>query len=162
MAYEMVNKMGFEIETCSRCGGSGQYSYNQMTGSRCFKCHGQKYSLTKRGAAAREFFTKSQYKDFEDLKVGMYLWQTPMGRKGFWSKITSIEPASGAYAVLPDGSKLVYNHISCEKGDGIQTLGGIKLRAVADNAEYEALKQAALDYQGTLGKGGKPMKRKAA
>jgi len=160
MAYAMVNKIGFEIETCSRCGGSGQYSYNQMTGSRCFKCHGLKHTLTKRGSAARDFFVNSQYKAVTDLKVGMFHWQTPMGRKGFWSKITNLEPSSSVYAILPDGSHLVYTHISCEKGDGLQTFPDSKVRAVADDAEFAALKQAALDYQDTLGKSGKPLKRK--
>lgn len=27
-------------ETCSRCGGSGHYSFNQIDGSRCFGCNG--------------------------------------------------------------------------------------------------------------------------
>ena len=29
------------FENCSRCGGSGHYSYNQRDGSRCFKCNGR-------------------------------------------------------------------------------------------------------------------------
>ena len=48
----MENKLGFEIETCSRCGGSGHFSYNQIDGSRCFKCGGAKVTYTKRGQAA--------------------------------------------------------------------------------------------------------------
>jgi hypothetical protein len=28
------------LETCSRCSGSGNYSYNQINGSVCFKCNG--------------------------------------------------------------------------------------------------------------------------
>ena len=28
-------------ETCSRCGGSGHHSYNQITGSVCFGCNGR-------------------------------------------------------------------------------------------------------------------------
>lgn len=28
------------VKTCSRCGGSGSYSYNQMDGDRCFGCSG--------------------------------------------------------------------------------------------------------------------------
>lgn len=27
--------------TCSRCGGSGHYSYNRMYGTTCFKCNGR-------------------------------------------------------------------------------------------------------------------------
>lgn len=28
------------LPTCCRCGGSGHYSYNAMTGTTCFGCHG--------------------------------------------------------------------------------------------------------------------------
>jgi hypothetical protein len=34
-------------ETCSRCGGSGEYSYNQRDGTRCFKCNGRRYTSAK-------------------------------------------------------------------------------------------------------------------
>jgi len=34
-----VVKMGLGI-TCSRCGGTGKYSYNAMDGSRCYGCGG--------------------------------------------------------------------------------------------------------------------------
>jgi hypothetical protein len=37
-------------DPCRRCGGSGHYSYNQVSGTRCFRCEGRKYEparLTK-------------------------------------------------------------------------------------------------------------------
>ncbi len=33
--------------TCPRCGGTGHYSYNQIDGTRCFKCSGWKYILPR-------------------------------------------------------------------------------------------------------------------
>lgn len=50
-----------EKEICSRCSGSGHYSYNQMDGTRCFKCRGQKEtypSATEILRAIREFKKK--------------------------------------------------------------------------------------------------------
>tara|TARA_B100000579_G_C22198238_1_gene561685 strand:- start:77 stop:553 length:477 start_codon:yes stop_codon:yes gene_type:complete len=47
----------YHKETCSRCGGSGEHSYNQLTGSVCFKCHGAKEVTSKIGMKAREFAT---------------------------------------------------------------------------------------------------------
>ena len=47
------NAIRYETEACSRCGGSGHYSYNQISGTRCFKCGGGKTQLTRRGARAR-------------------------------------------------------------------------------------------------------------
>ena len=35
-----LNKTGFPIVPCTRCGGTGEYSYNQRFGTRCFKCDG--------------------------------------------------------------------------------------------------------------------------
>ena len=35
-------------ETCSRCGGSGNYSYNPMNGTTCFKCNGLGYLKIKK------------------------------------------------------------------------------------------------------------------
>lgn len=34
-------------DTCSRCGGSGRYSWNQITGDRCFGCGGHGKVLRK-------------------------------------------------------------------------------------------------------------------
>lgn len=35
------------VEKCSRCGGSGRYSFNPMDGDRCFRCGGKGKSLVK-------------------------------------------------------------------------------------------------------------------
>ena len=48
-----MNKISFETETCSRCGGSGHYSYCQMHGTTCFGCKGKGIQQSKRGAKAR-------------------------------------------------------------------------------------------------------------
>lgn len=34
------DKNGFPLETCGRCGGGGEYSYNAMDGTRCYGCGG--------------------------------------------------------------------------------------------------------------------------
>lgn len=36
--------LGHTVE-CSRCGGSGHFSFNRMTGTTCFKCNGRKRVL---------------------------------------------------------------------------------------------------------------------
>lgn len=38
--------LGFR-QPCNRCGGSGHYSYNQMTGTICFGCNGKKFVSMK-------------------------------------------------------------------------------------------------------------------
>jgi hypothetical protein len=45
-------KLKFEMKNCTRCGGSGRYSYNPEDGDRCFGCGGSGRQRTKAGVAA--------------------------------------------------------------------------------------------------------------
>jgi hypothetical protein len=38
----------FDTEPCTRCGGTGRYSYCQRFGDMCFKCNGNKVAFTKK------------------------------------------------------------------------------------------------------------------
>ncbi len=42
----------FETTECSRCGGSGHYSYNTMHGSMCYGCKGRGWQLIRNGSKA--------------------------------------------------------------------------------------------------------------
>lgn len=42
----------FEYEDCTRCGGSGHFSYNPMEGTICRRCRGTKRTPTRRGRNA--------------------------------------------------------------------------------------------------------------
>lgn len=67
---QVFSKALFESATCGRCGGSGNYSYNMMHGTRCYGCSGRGYVLTKRGRAAQNFLNDLRIKPVEDIKVG--------------------------------------------------------------------------------------------
>jgi DnaJ-class molecular chaperone len=41
LSDEKVKAKGYK--KCSRCGGSGNYSYNPLDGTTCFKCNGLGY-----------------------------------------------------------------------------------------------------------------------
>ena len=64
----------YDTEACGRCGGSGNYSYCSMYGTRCFKCAGRKWTLTRAGAkasAAVAAFIKDNFSvKVRDLKPG--------------------------------------------------------------------------------------------
>jgi hypothetical protein len=64
----------FESEPCSRCWGSGTYSYCQAYGTRCFKCAGRSVQLTKHGqknySAWRAAVDAITLKSVADLTVG--------------------------------------------------------------------------------------------
>jgi hypothetical protein len=35
------------LKTCSRCGGTGHFSFNQLDGTICYGCNGAKYVLKR-------------------------------------------------------------------------------------------------------------------
>jgi hypothetical protein len=83
MLAHPTDKLGFEIQTCSRCGGSGHYSYNQINGTTCFGCGGTGKKHTKRGAVAHAAYIESLKVRLGDLKVGDLLRVETFGRAYF-------------------------------------------------------------------------------
>lgn len=47
-------KLRYERTECSRCGGSGRYSWNAVDGDRCWGCRGSGQQLTKQARKALE------------------------------------------------------------------------------------------------------------
>lgn len=50
----MTLRFRYETAECSRCSGTGAYSFNYRDGSRCYGCSGTGRSLTRAGRTARE------------------------------------------------------------------------------------------------------------
>ena len=71
---------GFETQICSRCGGCGRYSFNQMHRDMCYGCSGCGLVFTKRGSVARQYFQDSILTAASDVKVG---W-IARGNNGKW------------------------------------------------------------------------------
>jgi hypothetical protein len=160
MTYELTSPLGFEMKVCSRCHGSGQYSYNQIDGSRCYGCHGEKKQYTKRGKAAKLFYVESLKMDPADVQVGQRI-ETMGGGKYTVDQIVGVEQ-QGAY-MLPNGTwkpTMVHVFIS-RQGTRFTATEGFKVKLVP-NAETKAkLAAAALAYQDTLTATGTPRKRAA-
>jgi hypothetical protein len=53
--YE-TNALGFPVDECSRCNGSGTYSYNPRDGYKCFGCLGTGKQIIKKARKAWEAF----------------------------------------------------------------------------------------------------------
>lgn len=66
----MPRKLLFENRTCSRCGGSGEYSYCSMYGRVCFKCGGNGVVLTKRGRVAQNWLNARKRKPVGEVVIG--------------------------------------------------------------------------------------------
>jgi hypothetical protein len=145
----------FENETCGRCAGTGKFSYNQIDGNRCYGCQGSGVKLTKRGAAAKAFFIESQQTPVADLKPGMFVWDDMLGKAAKFLPLLAIEQ-SGSYQPIKDG-RCYYVSLKTSRCINL-VFPDSKVRAVRDEEHRQQLIQAALAFQSTLTKTGKPRK----
>lgn len=155
----MKAKPTFEHETCSRCCGSGEYSFNLMHGSRCYGCAGTGYKLTKRGQAAQQFLNEMRKIPMENFRVDDLIRFD--GSSSKFEKILSIEFLNGeqaGYVGKPD-LKCV-----CIKTDGLGMIGFVGTKYTKGFTAEQKQQQvaAALEYQETLTKTGKQRKQKLA
>lgn len=146
----------YETETCSRCNGSGHYSYNQMTGTRCFKCHGNTVVYTKRGSAAVKFAEELRSLPVSEISVGDRIYWGKGGR----ITVTAIsEPHESGVSVVRDGK-----WVPCMQ---ITLTGKTLTRAFnIDDTVRRGWTQDMVDqverFQTNLTKAGKPRKKAIA
>lgn len=127
----MVNKTGFEIESCARCGGSGRYSFNLMHGDTCYGCGGTGKVYTARGKKARAWLIERQQMPVADLKVGYQVWCSPNMGAERWYFVQQI--GEGFF-----------------KCGGCAFYGHSVVRAIRDAAQSREDIAAALAYQETI------------
>ena len=158
----------FENETCSRCHGTGEYSYCAYYGKTCFKCHGSKVVLTKRGAAAQRFLDQLQTVSIKDLKVGALIECTGVtngnGLFRYKAPVVSIGPSDQVKHVssstngVPNPT-VEYMLIKTEHpkfgAGGLNTPDNTTVRIWQNTKENIA---KALEYQANLTKTGTPRK----
>lgn len=147
----------FETESCSRCGGSGHYSYNQISGTRCFKCGGAKIVLTKRGSVARNHFYSLFELPASEVTAGMFVYThgSSLSSSKKWRKVEAVSVSS--CVVIVNGVKQAQIELTF-KDHTYGLFPSSKVAAARDNEHIEANLAAALEYQDTLTKQGKPKK----
>ncbi len=160
------SKLLLESTACGRCGGSGSYSFNLMHGSMCYGCKGRGEVLTKRGRAAQEWLNEQRMAPASEFKVGDTYFSQGFSAGSFtepnrWIKIESIEKREDGQLVLTgvDVKRAGYDQFA---GQSYTCSPDTKLRKAQTAEQKQALHAAALAYQATLGKTGKPLKRLAA
>lgn len=145
----------FETCTCSRCGGSGNYSYCPMYGTMCFKCVGAGRVLTKRGVVAQAYFTQLCTVLVTEIEVGDVV-KVDWGNG--WAKVESIGFSDSKYKDK-DGEWQSYYEIKTNKGN-IGTFPHSTIRKGQSVGDKAKKIQQALDYQASLTKLGKVSKNK--
>jgi len=84
-----TNQFGFPIQTCTRCKGEGHYSYNQVTGTRCFKCLGTKTTITPNAKEAWAAFQLHLSNRKEVAAKNLQLGDL-IARNKVWCEVTNI------------------------------------------------------------------------
>ena len=162
----IINEL--ETITCSRCLGSGHYSYNAMTGTRCFKCNGKKVVLTKRGSLTNQFVKSIRATEVpvSDLKVEDAI--KPYGESKFY-KIASISQPfqRGAYKDF-EASKIaghdVWIPVISVSIEMIGLKGSYTLPVDSKVPRHNGLDtlvtwKQGMEFQASLTKAGKPTKK---
>jgi hypothetical protein len=143
----------YEKENCGRCGGTGQYSYNQITGTRCFGCGGKKTCLTKRGKAAKAFADTLLDLPIEQVQVGQRVTYTWINSRTTVT-VQSIERTEGGKC-LKDGEWHTFFNTHLHGATHKIVGSGITVRATPTTEQVEQITA----YQDSLTKAGKPRAR---
>lgn len=150
----------FERETCTRCGGSGHYLFNQIDADRCYGCQGTGAKLTKRGAAANLWLRNLRTIEAHYVRPGMVI--KTMGLKLVVQSVR-LDTVSTAKS-LRDGVMVdspPYLHIQGTHRS-VSVFEDAMVEVVPSKAEQIEQLRAAIEYQNTLTKAGTPRARVAA
>jgi hypothetical protein len=173
MMNETTTALRLERETCSRCGGSGHYSYCQMYGTVCFGCRGKKVVLSKRGQVAANYLRQLRSRRADQVQVGNTIVMSDCTISGAvydaWVKIERIEADVQEGASLKDGvmtpwrMNVLYFHGRRNNTEFIKMAQPATLVEVllSKEAQITTLRRAVA-YQDTLTKSGKPRKARAS
>lgn len=143
-----TNRDGFEIETCGRCGGGGEYSFNLMHGSRCYGCGGSGKVFTKRGTAARTFYRELCMRPVSELQVGEFVRYSVSNK---WRVISEIVRPDGTGSYMEhDGVRKYYTNVVLKGAYSQGTFETSTLESVRNEDERKAKLAAAIAYQATL------------
>lgn len=99
----------YATEDCSRCGGSGTYSWCQRFGDTCFKCSGKGQQFTKEARAAMDAVAAWRAERAsvraDSVQVGDLIRATPSDRV---RKVTEVCPPreDGSASIRPDGTRV--------------------------------------------------------
>lgn len=158
----------FETVTCSRCGGSGHYSYCQMHGTTCFKCGGTGKQLTKRGQVAANWYRAHKRIKGADVTLGTFVVMHGIAglcATTYFTVDTMSTRLEGNGSYLKDGVMVPSPPSLVLEGNnkngvrmGLQTQADADVDILLTKRAARELLTKAYDYQDTLTKAGTPRK----
>ena len=148
-----VDRKGWPVETCGRCGGSGRYSYCAMYGDTCFGCSGN--GITFGGgkaqdhlAAYRDAVARQRLISGHDLAVGMMVRDQHAPKDAPFRTVVTVEDTGKRCGSSKVGNapEVVYTvkRVTFDDGETVET-GSIGWRGkiTVDRAPYVEAAQAA-------------------
>lgn len=157
MTYELTSPLGFEVKICSRCCGTGNYSFNQIDGSRCYGCSGSGKKYTARGKATKLFWDSLVSIDPATVKVGDRIAN---GSAKF--TVAEILPDVRVGSILlKDGTEkpIIQHQFRSVSGTVYNAQAGFPVKLIPQGERREQLIAQALAYQDSLTASGKPRKK---
>lgn len=149
-----VKRISYESDPCTRCGGSGHYSFNQVSGTICFKCRGSGAQLTPRGKAALAFANSLLDRKIEELSGEDRFQYVDAFRGRRYNGCTAVEVEG--FALSADGTPLPAFEVRSSSGKVLVVTGaGTKVRLHPTAEQMDQI----IAYQDSLTKAGKPRKR---
>jgi len=148
--------MSLERTTCSRCGGTGRYSWNQRDGDRCWGCNGKGTRLTKRGQVAYDYLTASMEIGLADLQIGDRVRLSDFSP---FVTVTAIEDDGDKFTVAgvtTSGETHAYQSPWVLQGADGDVAAAPRFRRFLTADEKRDLIAAAERYQDTLNAKGEP------
>ena len=137
--------------TCTRCNGSGKFSFNAVHGDMCYGCKGTGYNLTKRGEAALAYLLSLRKVNADQIVVGDLVQVVDMFTT-YFVRVNAIQ--------LTDMGLI---QMTClHNGDTLRLVRSAteSIRKGWSGAEKAAQLAKAVEYQATLTKAGKVSKQK--
>lgn len=152
----------FEKETCTRCGGTGKFSYCEGFGDTCFKCLGKTITLTKRGRAAYEFYVSLLKVPMSEIKVGDFIAVEGMTHS-YKAEVIGFEKYSSGMSYMNGiATEVEYYKLStthCKYGSYGLVASLDTLVRVYRSDDIDRKRQA-LEFQSTLNKNGEQKNNK--
>lgn len=147
--------LALETETCSRCGGCGEYSYCEVYGKTCFKCRGKGRTLTKRAQVAALWMTEQNLIPAGQVTIGMRIKAL-----GITITVRTIDVSTSKTLVAGEW-------VSCGldirgQTHGITVSPDYMVQLIRNREAQIEMLRAAIDLQNSLTKAGKPSKRERA
>lgn len=149
-----TSKSGFPIEECTRCYGSGHYSYNDVDGTRCYGCGGTGLKVIKKAKPAWEAY-KAAVRAMKQATYGNLSVGDLIAHNKVWREVTAVALTpmrSGGYSKI--NNEITYHyfmHITVAeeiKKDGtvlpqetfkVQNCNSVDRAGVVDPAPFVAM-----------------------